>query len=293
MANKKVKDNLWGYFFIAPQMIGFLVFSLIPTLAALVLSFFEWDIVSTPKFTKLNNFKFIFQSGSDFFLALKNTVIYIIYTVPIGLFLALIFAVLLNNVAGKMIYRAIFFMPTITNSVAISLVWMWLFNGDFGVINTVLKSIGINGPQWLTDPNIVMLSISIMSIWWGLGYNITIFLAGLQSIPHVYYEAATIDGANAIQKFFNVTVPLISPTTFFVMIMSLINGFQVFDQIFIMTNGGPAKASYSLVFYIYQSGFKDFQMGIATSVSMMMFLIIMIITILQFKFSNKWVFYDR
>lgn len=294
MSKKELKENLWGFEFIAPQLIGFLVFSLFPTVAAIILSFFEWDLVSKPKWVGVSNFKYIFFSGeSDFPLALKNTVLYILYTIPAQLFLALVFAVILNNVGLKMLYRAIFFLPTITNSVAISLVWTWLLNGDFGIINTLLKSLGIEGPQWLTDPNLVMLSIALMSIWWGVGYYTTIFLAGLQSIPNVYYEAATIDGANAVQKFFKITLPMVSPTTFFVLIMSLINGFQVFDQIYIMTNGGPAKASMSLVFLIHQYGFKDFKMGWAAAVSMVMFAIILTITLVQFKFSNRWVYYER
>lgn len=294
MSKKELKENLWGFGFIAPQLIGFLVFSLFPTVAAIILSFFDWDLVSKPKWVGISNFKYIFFSGeSDFPLALKNTVLYILYTIPAQLFLALVFAVILNNVGLKMLYRAIFFLPTITNSVAISLVWTWLLNGDFGIINTLLKSFGIEEPQWLTDPNLVMLSIALTSIWWGVGYYTTIFLAGLQSIPNVYYEAATIDGANAVQKFFKITLPMVSPTTFFVLIMSLINGFQVFDQIYIMSNGGPAKASMSLVFLVYQYGFKDFKMGWAAAVSMVMFAIILTITLLQFKFSNRWVYYER
>ena len=192
-----------------------------------------------------------------------------------------------------MIYRVIFFSPAVTSSVAVSMIWMWLFNGEFGLINGVLAQFGIQGPQWLTDTNVVMISIAIMSIWWGAGHNMILFLAGLQGIPNVYYEAAKIDGAARWQQFRNITLPLISPTTFFITIMTIIGSFQVFDQTYIMTNGGPAKASYTMVFHIFDNAFVYFKMGAATTAAVFLFIMILIMTIIQFRFQDKWVYYDE
>jgi multiple sugar transport system permease protein len=167
-----------------------------------------------------------------------------------------------------------------------------MYNGDFGLINQLLSYVGIKGPQWLTDTRWVMPAIAILSIWWGLGYNMTIFLAGLQSIPRSYYEAATIDGANAMQQFRHITLPLISPTTFFLTIMAVISSFQVFDQAYIMTGGGPAKASTTLVYLVWNTAFQEFYMGRASAIALMLFVMILIVTLIQFKFSDRWVNYE-
>ncbi|MBS4195273.1 carbohydrate ABC transporter permease [Lederbergia citri] len=284
-------NNLWGYFFLTPQLIGLLAFSVIPLGFALVLSFMKWDGFGAKTFVGLGNFIGQFQNPV-FWKALWNTTLYTILTVPVGVALSLLLALALNRIKGKELYRVFFFMPVVTSSVSIGVIWMWILNGDFGILNQFLGYIGIEGPQWLTDTRIVMISIAMLSIWWQVGYNMVIFLAGLQGVSNSYYEAAEIDGASKFQKFKNITLPLISPTTFFVSIMSIIGSFQVFDQAFVMTSGGPAKASYTLVYHVYQTGFQNFKWGESTAVAMILFVIILIFTLIQFRVSKRWVHYE-
>lgn len=184
-------------------------------------------------------------------------------------------------------------MPVVTSSVSVGVIWMWILNGDFGILNQFLANFGINGPQWLTDTSLVMVSIALLSVWWQLGFNMVIFLAGLQGISTSYYEAAEIDGASKFQKFKHITLPLISPTTFFVTIMAIISSFQMFDQALVITGGGPAKASYTLVFHIYETAFMNFRMGEGSAAAMILFVIILIFTLIQFKLSKRWVHYEN
>jgi len=284
--------NLWGFLFISPQLLGLLFFSLVPLIYAFYLSFTDWSGFGSSSFIGISNY--INQiNNPDFWKAMVNTIYYMFLVVPIGIALALILAVALNKVKGKAIYRVFFFMPVVTSSVSVGIIFMWILNGDFGILNELLSYIGITGPHWLTDTKWVIPSIALLSIWWGLGYNMVIFLAGLQGISRSYYEAAEMDGANAIQKFRHITLPLLTPTTFFVTIMTIISSFQVFDQAFVMTNGGPAKASYTIVFHIYDQAFVDFTMGKSAAASMILFDIILIFTLIQFKFQKRWVFYGE
>jgi multiple sugar transport system permease protein len=284
--------NLWGFLFISPQLLGLLFFSLVPLIYAFYLSFTDWSGFGSSSFIGISNY--INQiNNPDFWKAMVNTIYYMFLVVPIGIALALILAVALNKVKGKAIYRVFFFMPVVTSSVSVGIIFMWILNGDFGILNELLSYIGITGPHWLTDTKWVIPSIALLSIWWGLGYNMVIFLAGLQGISRSYYEAAEMDGANAIQKFRHITLPLLTPTTFFVTIMTIISSFQVFDQAFVMTNGGPAKASYTIVFHIYDQAFVDFTMGKSAAASMILFVIILIFTLIQFKFQKRWVFYGE
>lgn len=286
------KANLWGYLFITPQLVGLLFFSLIPLLYAFYLSFTEWSGFGGTTFIGITNY--IEQMNNpDFWKAMVNTIYYMVLVVPLGIAIALVLAVALNKVKGKEIYRIFFFMPVVTSSVSVGVIFMWILNGDFGILNELLSYVGITGPHWLTDPRWVIPSIALLSIWWGLGYNMVIFLAGLQGISKSYYEAAEMDGANALQKFRHITLPLLTPTTFFVTIMTIISSFQVFDQAFVMTNGGPAKASYTIVFHIYDQAFVDFTMGKSASAAMILFVIILILTLIQFKLQKRWVFYGE
>lgn len=287
----KKNNTLWGYFFLAPQLLGILAFSIIPLGFALVLSFMNWDGFGDKTFVGLENFIGQFQN-EVFWKALWNTVLYTILYVPVGISLSLLLALALNKIKGKGFYRVFYFMPVVTSSVSVGVIWMWILNGDFGILNQFLANFGINGPQWLTDTSVVMISIAILSIWWQVGYNMVIFLAGLQGVSSSYYEAAEIDGASKWQQFKNITLPLISPTTFFVSIMSIISSFQVFDQAFVMTNGGPAKASYTLVYHIYETAFINFRMGESSAAAMILFVIILIFTLIQFKVSKRWVHYE-
>ncbi|MEJ3720644.1 sugar ABC transporter permease [Paenibacillus polymyxa] len=287
---QKKYQALWGYLFIGPQFLGLLCFSLLPLLYAFYLSFVNWDGFGVPLFVGLDNFKGQL-SDPDFWKALINTVYYMVLVIPVGIVLALLVAIVLNKVKGREIYRLFFFMPVVTSSVSVGVIWMWILNGEFGILNHLLRAIGITGPMWLTDTHWVIPSIALLSIWLGLGYNMVIFLAGLQGISKSYYEAAEIDGASKFQQLRYITLPLLSPTTFFVTIMMVISSFQVFDQAFVMTNGGPAKASYTLVYHIYDQAFIDFTMGESAAAAMILFVIILIFTLLQFKMQKRWVHY--
>ncbi|MFD2657621.1 carbohydrate ABC transporter permease [Gracilibacillus thailandensis] len=287
------KNNaLWGLIFLTPQLLGLIIFAIIPLISALVLSFMEWDGFGERSFVGLENFIYQFSS-SDFWKATYNTILYTVLTVPIGLMISLLLAVALNKIKGKEIYRLFYFMPVVTSSVSIGVIWMWILNGDLGILNQALAMIGIDGPDWLTNTNLVMISIALLSIWWQLGYNMVIFLAGLQGISKTYYEAAEIDGASKFQQFRNITLPMLSPTTFFVAIMAIIGSFQVFDQAFVMTNGGPGKASYTMVYHIYDNAFVDFRFGESSAAAMILFVVILIFTLVQFKLQKRWVHYEE
>ncbi|MCM3030550.1 MULTISPECIES: sugar ABC transporter permease [unclassified Niallia] len=285
------RQNLWGYAFLAPQLIGLILFSLIPVIFTLTLSFMKWDGFGAKEFIGLANYIDQFQDA-DFWKALGNTVYYTILVIPVSIALSLAVAIALNKIKGKNFYRLFYFMPVVTSSVSIGVIWMWILNGDFGILNQILANFGIKGPMWLTDTNWVMPSIAILSIWWGLGHNMVIFLAGLQGISKSYYEAAEIDGATKWQKLRHITLPLLSPTTFFIAIMAIISSFQVFDQAYVMTSGGPAKSSYTFVYHIYEAAFVDFKMGISSAAAMVLFVIILAFTLIQFKMSKRWVHYE-
>jgi multiple sugar transport system permease protein len=291
MSARKRAEYIAGYLFILPQLLGILVFAIIPVIAVIGLTFFEWSIVGIPKFVGFANYMDQIASD-DMHKAVINTLYYTVLTIPFQLIFALLLSIAVNHIKGKVIYRCIYFSPVVTNSVAVSMVWMWLYNGEFGVLNLLLKNIGVQGPNWIVDMEWVMPSIAVMSIWQGVGYYMVLFLSGLQGIPNVYYEAAKIDGASGFAQFRHITLPMLSSTTFFIVIMAIIGSFQVFDQTFIMTNGGPAKASYCLVLHIYQNAFQFFKMGIATTASVMLFILILIVTLVQFKLQKKWVYYE-
>jgi multiple sugar transport system permease protein len=288
---KNRNNALWGFIFLSPQLIGLICFSLIPLISAFGLSFMEWDGFGEKSFVGLENFISQFNN-SDFWISLKNTAYYSILTIPVGIFIALLLALALNKIKGKEFYRLFFFMPVVTSSVSVGVIWMWILNGDIGILNQMLGMVGIEGPKWLTNTSLVMVSIAILSIWWGLGYNMVIFLAGLQGISSSYYEAADIDGASKFQKFRHITLPMLSPTTFFVTIMAIIGSFQVFDQAFVMTGGGPGKASYTLVYHIYDNAFIDFKFGASSAAAMILFVIILIFTLVQFRLQKRWVHYE-
>lgn len=288
---KSRQQNLWGFIFLTPQLIGLLAFSLIPVLFTSSLSFMKWDGFGAKEFIGLANYIDQF-TNPDFWKALVNTAYYTVLVIPIQIAVSLAVAIALNKIKGKNFYRLFFFMPVVTSSVSIGVIWMWILNGDFGILNQVLARVGIDGPMWLTDTKWVMPSIAMLSIWWGLGYNMVIFLAGLQGISRSYYEAADIDGASNWQKFLHITLPLLSPTTFFIAIMAIISSFQVFDQAYVMTSGGPAKSSYTFVYHIYESAFVDFNMGVSSAAAMILFIIILMFTLFQFKMSKRWVHYE-
>ncbi len=283
---------LWGLFFIAPQLLGLLVFSIIPVGWAMVLSFMEWGGLGDRTFIGLANYRDTFTEP-DFRAAFLHTVQFTLIAVPGSVVVSLAIALLVNNVRFKTIYRLIFFLPTVTSSVAISLVWLWTLNGDFGLLNTYLREwFSLDPPNWLIERNLVVPIIAIVSIWSSVGFNMVIFLAGLQGISPTYHEAAQIDGASRWRQFFNITLPLLSPTVFFVTIISLIGAFQVFDLVYVMTDGGPGNASSTMVHYIYETAFVDFNFGLSAAIAMVLFVIIMLVTLVQFWGQRRWVHYD-
>lgn len=287
------RRRVWGWIFVAPQLIGLIIFAAIPLCMSLGISFNEWDgIAPSMKFVGLENYINQF-TDPDFRKALMNTLLYSLIFIPIDMILALALALAVQKIKGKTFYRLFYFMPVVTGSVSVGVIWTWLLNGDFGLVNNILGVFGVKGPQWLTDPKVVLFSIAIVSVWWNVGYNMVLLLAGLQNIPEVYFEAAQIDGANKWQAFKNITIPMLSPTLFFVLIMTIINSFQVFDQAFVMTKGGPMKASYTLVYHVYQNAFVDFKMGRACAASMILFIIILLITLIQMYGSKRWVNYEQ
>ena len=281
-----------GIVFILPQLISLVCLGIIPIVIAFVLSFFDWNGFSSPVFTGLQNFKEVF-TDPDTAMAIKNTLLYSAIYVPCSIVLSLGLAMLLNKAWGKMFYRAVFFLPQIVTSVGIAVVWSWIYQPQFGILNMILKFFGIQGKEWLRDPSTAMGAVIVMSIWWGLGYNIVLFLAGLQNVPRTYVEAAKIDGANERQVFSNITVPLISPTTLLVTITTMINAFQVFDQMFLLTSGGPAKKTYTMAIHIYQTAFKSYELGKASTAALLLFFVVVAVSVIQFKLSDKWVHYGE
>lgn len=292
--SKQLRTDVTGYLFIAPNIIVFLLFTIIPIIFSLVISFSDWDY--TQGFSNINfnlGMNYINMWKDEWFVkSLINTVVYAVSLVPITVFLALIISVLVDKyVIGKTPVKLALFMPYISNIVAISIVWVVMYS-PYGPITQFIKSMGIkNPPQWLGDPNWALTGIIIMSIWAGIGYAVMIYTSAIQSLPEELYEAAQLDGANGLQQFFKITVPLLSPTTFFLVTTTLIGSFQVFGQIYIMTKGGPGTSTHVLVYYIYTSAFTFFKMGYAASMSWILFIILFLVTIVQWKFQDKWVNY--
>ncbi len=288
----KNSENLYGVIFVGPIVFSLLVFTYGPVLVALYLSFCKGDYLSTPLWVGAANYARALHDPI-FWKSLTNTACYVLGTVPLGMALSLALALAMNQeLRGIVFYRCIFFLPTITSSVAISMMWGWMYNPEFGLINELLARIGIKGPMWLASVEWALPAIMIMSIWRGLGYNMLLFLAGLQGIPRELYEAAEIDGAAAWRRFLHVTFPLLSPTTFMIAILSIIGGFQIFEYSYVMTHGGPLYATMTVVLMIYSRAFETFEMGYASALSYALFAVILLLTLVQWKGQSRWVFYE-
>lgn len=284
-------EIFWAYVFLTPTLLGLAFFSLGPIVAGLAISFTKWDIMTPAKWVGLVNYRSLLTDDL-FWKSFYNTIYFTIGTVPVGIVISLLLALLIDRkLKGIAIFRTVFFLPVVVSTVAAGILWGWLFNSQCGLINYYLGDIGLLTPNWLADTAWAMPAVIIMTLWKTVGYNMVIFLAGLQDVPEELYEAASIDGANWWVKLRHITLPCISPTTLFVIIMSLINSFQVFDQTYIMTKGGPAHSTMTLVYYVYENGFKWFKMGYASAVSYAFLLIILVLTLLQLKYQNRWVHY--
>jgi multiple sugar transport system permease protein len=280
-------DSRWAWLMLAPNIIGFFMFMLVPVVATFVISFFKYDMLTTPKFIGLTNYITMFHDPIVWQVT-RNTLVYTLITVPVGMAISLVLAVMLDqNIAFRRFYRAAFFLPSITSMVVVAIVWQWLYNPEFGLINYFLSLIGIKGPKWLLNAHTSLLSLAIVGIWKNAGYNMIIFLSGLQGISTSYYEAAKLDGAGTWQQFRYITLPLLTPTTFFIFVMSVIGSFQVFDQVMLMTEGGPGRSSSVLVHYLYQNAFQYFKLGYACAIAYLLFFIIMTITIFNMRMEKK------
>jgi len=298
LPNKVSKNTwnewVWAWFLIAPTIIGLIVLNIIPIIQTAYMSFFKsGDFGRNHVFVGLDNYVRMFHDP-QVWQAVVNTLIYTLLVVPISIAFAMLIAVLLNRpIKGKSIYRTIYFIPMIAAPAAVTMVWRWLYNSNFGLINYLLSLFGIPPVNWTTDPRIAIVSIAIIGIWSIVGYNMVLLLAGLQEIPRDYYEASEIDGAGKVKQFFTVTLPLVTPTLFFVMVTTIIQSMQVFDVIYMMIDiTNPAyEKTVSLVYLFYNNSFKYSDKGYGSAIVMLLLSIIMIITVIQIKVQKKWVNY--
>lgn len=290
--NNKIRKYIKGYLFILPNFIGFFVFMALPIIMGLVISFTDYNGFSQFNFVGLKNYINMFHD-EYVTVSMKNNLLYTLVTVPGTIVFALLLAVGVNKgIKGSGLFKTMFFLPNISSMVAVGIVWAMIFNPTQGPLNQVLMALGIaNPPQWLSSTKTALGSVMVVAIWKQAGYYMIIILAGLQSIPSQLYEAASIDGANSVEKFFKITLPMLSPTMFMVTILSIINSFQVFDLVNIMTQGGPGRSTNVLVYRIYQEGFQKLQFGYASAMAYFLFIIIMVITLIQFRGQKKWVNY--
>jgi multiple sugar transport system permease protein len=313
MPNER-KEIIYGLLFLLPALVILFIFKVLPILFAFNISFHEWGIAGDKGFVGLQNYKFLLRDRY-FWQALWNTVLYTIFSVPLSIVLALFIAYLLNqNIKGVGFFRTVFFLPVITSLVAVSVVWKWLYNPQRGLFNAILAFLKLPTLKWLEEPrgifelltgkdlpyllegpSLALFSLVILSVWKSLGYNIVIFIAGLKNISETYYEAARIDGANRWQIIKHVMLPLLSPTTFYVFIMTTISSFQVFAPVWMMTGpptGGPLGTTSVVVYYLYRKGYEEYQVGYGSAIAFVFFVIILLITIFQRKVSEKRVYYE-
>lgn len=286
------REALLGYIFASPWFIGLILFTLFPIIASIRYSFMDYNILQPPRWVGLDNYIALFHDEL-FWRSLYNTFYYVIFSVPLFIIIGLAIALLLNaDIKGIAIYRTMYYIPSIVPVVASSILWAWIFDPNFGILTNFVQLFGFSAPGWLSDPAWAKNSLILMSLW-GAGGGIIIYLAGLKNIPKVYYEAAEIDGAGVIQRFFKITLPLLSPTLFFQLIMGMIGSFQVFTQSFIITGGGPNDSTLFYVLYLYNNAFRFWKMGYASALAWVLFAIIMFLTWLNFKLSKRWVNYDQ
>jgi multiple sugar transport system permease protein len=278
-----------GYVFILPSLLHLLVFFLIPLGFSLWLSFHDWRGLTTRgiPFVGLENYAFML-GDTRWWNAVKNTLVYTFLSVPLGMALSLLVAVVMNQkIPGVYAFRATFFLPVVTSWVAVSVVWLWILDGRLGLLNYALSLVGLEGPDWLADPRTALLALVLISVWKGLGFQMVIWLAGLQSIPKELYEAAIVDGANRVQQFRFVTLPMLAPTTFFLLITGVIGSFQVFTPVFVLTKGGPLGSTDVAVYRIYERAFVNFDFGYASALAWVLFAFIFAATLVQLYYMRR------
>lgn len=289
---KRLREALVAYGFISPWLIGFVLFMGGPIVASLVLSFFRWKLIEPPVFVGLDNYATMFTADPLFLQSLKVTGLYVLIAIPAGQLLALWLALLLNQKIRFLgFWRSLFYLPSVIGGVAVTVLWLWMYQPDYGIINSLLELVGLKGPNWLYSESWSLPALMIKSLW-GVGGSMVIYLAGLQGVPRELQEAAQVDGAGEAQMFFKITLPMLTPVIFFNVIMGIILGIQTFVEPYLMTMGGPSNTTLFLGLYLYQAAFRFLKMGYASAMAWIMFIIIMIVTLLQFKFSDRWVYYE-
>ncbi len=287
-----VRESASGWAFASPWILGLILFTIGPMLASLALSFTNYNLLSPPQWAGLDNYRQALTADPVAVNALKVTTIYAAGSIPLRIMLGLVLSMLLNTkVWGLSLYRTIFFLPAILSGVAVGLVWRWLFNPDFGLLNYLLSLVGIAGPAWLSVPAWALPALIVMSLW-SVGGGIVIYLAGLQGIPTDLYEAVEVDGANWWGRTRYITIPMMTPVLFFQLIMGLISALQVFSEIYVMTQGGPGDSTRVIMIYLYQTGFQFYQMGYGSTLAWILFVYILVLTLLVFRSATSWVYYE-
>jgi multiple sugar transport system permease protein len=285
-------DGFWAFLFLLPTFLG-LTIVLGSVVGGFAISLTEWDILTPPEWVGIGNYLKMVTEDERFVQTLINTLYFTLGVVPLSTLLSLLAAVVMNQgLKGQTLFRTTYFLPTVSSGIAIALLWGWLYNSQYGLINYLLGLVGIPKVSWLGDTRFAMPAIIIMTIWRSLGYNMVLFLAGLQGIPQEYYEAATIDGASRRHRFRYITIPLLSPTTFFVVVLTMIGSFQVFEATYVMTQGGPFFSTYTMVLYIFFQGFQWFRMGYASALAYVLFAMILIVTLVQLRLEKRLVHYE-
>jgi multiple sugar transport system permease protein len=286
-----VREAAFFYVCVSPWILGFILFTAGPLIASILISFTQWDFISPSIFVGLKNY----QTALDdelFFKSLKVTTVYTLLSVPLGLVGGLLVAWLMNQkLTGITLFRTLYYLPSVIAGVAVALLWQWIFNPNYGLINALLAVIGIQGPKWIYAEDWVIPAFVLMSLW-SVGAPMIIYLAALQSVPTELYEAASLDGAAALRRFWSITLPMISPVIFLNLIIGIINSFQIFTSVFIMTQGGPNNGSLFFVLYIYRHAFQYFNVGYASALAWILFVVIMVLTLIVFKTSRAWVYYE-
>lgn len=292
MLSLRKRNAIAGYFMVSPIFIGILLFTVVPILFSLFISLTDWNMLNDYQMIGLKNYSDII--GSRMLRTVSNnTVVYCLIAIPGSIICGLLLALAMNSqIRGIAFYRSAFFLPNITTTVAVAIVWTWLYNENYGLINGFLNAIGISSVKWLSSRSWAMPSVAIMTIWQAMGYDMIILTAGLKNIDPTYYEAARIDGADGFSSFRKITMPLLSPTLFFLLVTHIIGYMQMFDAAYIMTKGGPGHATRTIVMQIYYTAFEFFRMGEAAAYAWLLFFVIMAVTLIQFKLQDKWVNYD-
>lgn len=292
--SRKSQEKITGLLFATPFLIGMIVFTAFPILASLFLSLTNYDMVNTPKFIGLKNYIVLFTNDSLFWVSLRNTLFHVIVATPLTILVGVALALLLNvKVKGISIYRTIYYLPNVVSIVALAFLWMWIFQPNFGLINQILRFFGIKGPGWYMETGntfVPKLTLILMGLWQA-GGSMVIYLASLQDIPKEIYEAADIDGASKLQKIVRITLPLMTPTILYNLILGIIGNFQYWTLAYIITSGGPGTSTYYYGYYLYSKAFNDYQMGMASAMAWVLLVITLVIVVISLKLSNRWVIY--